>query len=299
MKTNTFASFKRSIDFLIFSNIFVSLCAASLSHATIIILQITAGFYTSLFVFFSTLSVYNFQRILVSEKNETVAFLSTRHRWIIQNQKILTAITAISIIASIFIYLFYFSNKHNIFLLLFPFSLLALWYVVDIRKFFPFIKGRIRPLRTLPYLKIALISITWTAITVWLVVIESGLALLSVSVLLISLERLLFIFAITLPFDIRDMEQDQAMNIKTVPIMLGENKTKQLAYGVLILFSLLSALRITLIPGIPMITVALVTSALLTIYIVSLSGSDKSEYYYSALVESTMIIQFLLLFLMT
>ena len=290
---------KRAIDFLIFSNIFVSLCAASLSHVTIIILQITAGFYTSWFVFFSTLSVYNFQRIIVLEKNETVAYLSTRHRWIIQNQKILAAITSISIIASIFIYLFYFSNKYNIFLLLSPFTLLVLWYVVDISKFFPFIKGRIRSLRTLPYLKIALISITWTAITVWLVIIESGLDLLSVSVLLISIERLLFIFAITLPFDIRDMEQDQIMNIKTVPIMLGVNKTKQLAYGVLILFSLLSVLRIALIPVNPMITVALVTSALLTIYIVSLSESDKSEYYYSALVESIMIIQFLLLFLMT
>ena len=289
---------KRAIDFLIFSNIFVSLCAASLSYSTIIILQIKAGFYTSFFVFFSTLSVYNFQRIIVSEKNEAVAFLSNRHKWIIQHQKILAAITAISIIASIFIYLFYFSNKRSIFLMLFPFSLLALWYVADIRKILPFFKSRIRPLRTVPYLKIVLISITWTAMTVWLVAIESGMALLSVSVLLISFERLLFIFAITLPFDIRDMEQDQAMNIKTVPIMLGENKTKQLAYGALILFALLSVLRIILIPANPMIAVALVTSALLTIYIVSLSGSNKSEYYYSGLVESTMLIQFLLLFQM-
>ena len=289
---------KKIIVFLIFSNIFVSLCAASLSYATAIIFQIAADFFTSLFVFFSTLSVYNFHRIAVSEKLETVAFLSYRHKWIIQHKKGLTAITAISIIASIFIYLFEFSNKGNIFLLLFPFSLLALWYVVDIRKFFPFFKNGVKPLRTVPYIKIVLISITWTAVTAWLVIIELGLDLLSVPVLLLSAERLLFIFAITLPFDIRDMKQDQAMNIKTFPIMLGVDKTKQLAYGALILFSLLSVLRAILIPADPMIAVALVTSALLAIYIVSLSGSNKSEYYYSGLVESTMLIQFLLLFQM-
>jgi 1,4-dihydroxy-2-naphthoate octaprenyltransferase len=45
--------------------------------------------------------------------------------------------------------------------------------------------------------------------------------------------RALFIFAITLPFDIRDAERDAGAHVRTLPHILGTSSTRTLAWGVM------------------------------------------------------------------
>ncbi len=75
---------------------------------------------------------------------------------------------------------------------------LALGYVV------PLGKGGKR-LRDLHFLKIFLIAAVWAWVTVWLPAAETG-AGWNRATLLMMLERASFIFAITLPFDVRDLK---------------------------------------------------------------------------------------------
>lgn len=291
-------SLKRVTDFLIFSNIFVSLCAASLVSATKIILQVSTGFYLETFVFFSSLAVYNFQRIVLPDTKE-IFFLSIRHKWIRRNRKLLSFLTAISVIISAFIFLFYFNSQIKSIILLLPFVLITFWYALDIQQILPFLKRKFKKLRTIPYLKILLIAITWTAITVWLPIVEYKIDVSTVYLLIMSTERVLFIFAITLPFDIRDMKQDKVLNVKTIPLILGIERTKFLSYVSLLIFSLIAFSRLSLVSSDLAIVAALIISALITGFLISFLREEKGEYYYSFWIESTMIIQFLLLFLVT
>ena len=50
-------------------------------------------------------------------------------------------------------------------------------------------------------------------------------------------ERFLFIMAITIPFDIRDLKIDNQVGLKTIPSILGIKKSKMIAYFLLILMS--------------------------------------------------------------
>ncbi|HET6243308.1 MAG: hypothetical protein H0V01_01960 [Bacteroidetes bacterium] len=285
---------KRAVDLLIFSNVFVSLCAACLAFCTKIIFQVNEGFYLEVFVFFSSLAVYNFQRIIPSQISEH-ALLSVRHKWIANHRKMLAYITIIAFIAASLVFVFWFKNKIESIVLLLPFGFLSVWYAMDMHQILPFLKGRFKKLRGVPYFKIVLIALTWTAVTVWLPIIEYGSDFSNTYIFVISLERMLFLFAITLPFDIRDMKQDEILNVKTIPMILGVEKTKYLSFFLLIVFSFNTLLEKTWFATDPGIITALILSAIITGFVISFVKKENNEYYYSFWIESTMLIQFLLL----
>ena len=53
------------------------------------------------------------------------------------------------------------------------------------------------------------------------------------------LERFLFVFAITIPFDIRDMEIDIKEGLKTIPVIMGKKKAMMIANILLVLFTMI------------------------------------------------------------
>jgi len=98
----------------------------------------------------------------------------------------------------------------------------------------PFRKNR-KSLRQIPYLKI------WVILTVWMIVIcvlplselsafESG-SLLSTRLVFI-IQQGAFIFALTIPFDIRDLKVDGAEQ-RTIPMIVGIDKSINLAKSAL------------------------------------------------------------------
>ena len=75
----------------------------------------------------------------------------------------------------------------------------------------------------------------WSYVTVFLPAMELGLAL-DLRLFMIFIERSLFIFAITLPFDIRDMEIEKANGVKTIPAMIGAQNSIYLGMGILLIW---------------------------------------------------------------
>ena len=85
-------------------------------------------------------------------------------------------------------------------------------------------------LREIPYLKIFLITFIWSVSTILLPVIQAGNEIFTTNVILLFAERFLFIFAIAIQFDIRDMQADRRAGLKTIPLLIGQHKAAILSF---------------------------------------------------------------------
>ena len=166
--------------------------------------------------------------------------------------------------------------------------------IISLGYVLPFLKNKKR-LRDFDHIKIFLIAIVWAWVTVILPALEIGKGL-AIETWLMSIERALFIFAITLPFDIRDLKVDAHSEVKTIPAVIGIKKTKWLGVGVLILAFLLSVILYYLGTYDVNILLGLFLSYLSTLYFVRQSDQIKHDYFFTGIMDGTMILQFILIY---
>lgn len=272
---------KRIWNFLLFGNIYVALGAFCLVQSTIIQLQLSTHLLPySLLVFFATLFIYNFQRVFyVPSKN--AALHSIRRTWIFDHP---LALKILALIGFIGVSITFFMIGFHLFFYLSPLLFLSLAY------FAPFIK-----LRKHAFFKLLTLVIVWTMVTAVVPLFLSGQPLTEIKSVLHILIRFLFMTAICIPFDIRDLKIDTADNIATIPHLLGENKTRWLALFFMLMYDVLIVLEylLHLIPN--AVFIALFASALINTILVWLSSSERSEYFYVAGIDGTMILQGILL----
>jgi 4-hydroxybenzoate polyprenyltransferase len=118
---------------------------------------------------------------------------------------------------------------------------------------------------------------------------------------LLFFERFLFIYAITIPFEIRDRQKEQAIGNRTIPLLYGVKKSKMLGYVLLILFCILCLIRECIYDhaseDIIKHFAALALSALTAALLIYKTNDNRSRWYYKFLIDGTMIEQFLLLIL--
>ena len=184
--------FKKIADFFLFSNIFVAYCVVALCMST----EFLLGHYSytiTLFVFFASLFTYNFQRLV---RMRIQGELSFRQQWLHQNKFLLWVVTSLSAIATVY---FSLSLSYNSLRLLLPLGIIVFMYSLPLFCW----KGKWWRLRELPGIKIFLIVLSWSLVSVGLLV-ESiklggqqmfGFCLFNVFVLFLLLLFLL-IFAI-------------------------------------------------------------------------------------------------------
>lgn len=106
----------------------------------------------------------------------------------------------------------------------------------------PFVRkeGSWLRLRDISFLKIALIVLVWTLVTVFLPYLNSPFSLPKYQLFLLLLERTLFYFAITIPFDIRDYATDTQHGLSTLITYLGKNNAMILSLGTLMASALVA-----------------------------------------------------------
>ena len=254
---------KRLLDFYVFSNIHVAFATFSLTKITLLIFDISENT-LPLFVFFATLGSYNFIRL--KRKSEIQSWL---YQWIRTNQKFLFMITVISVI-----FMIYFGLKLNMYtvIAIVPLGILTFFYAIPIFG--------ISSLRAVPGFKLFLIAACWATVTVWLPIINYEIQLTS-NILVIFIQRTLFVAVITMPFDIRDVMYDNE-SLKTLPQVFGIDRTKRIGILLLMLFlglnfmkdDLLQFLRIEFI--ITLISFSLLVRA----------KSSQNKYYSAFFVEA-------------
>lgn len=215
----------KALDLLVASNIYVSFGVLILTWLSLDFRQISHPELLA-FVFFSTVFIYNFIRLFRLQPMR-VEGNSKRHEIILRNRDFLWFLCIISCLLACYFFTFIYES---IWFYLFPFAVISLAYVLPVYKSQ---SGWFR-LRDVPFIKIVLIALTWAFVTEGL---PSILATTKME-FLPFFERFLFIFAITIPFDIRDLYFDH-VSLKTIPQVLGVNKAKWLGISFLFIAELI------------------------------------------------------------
>lgn len=261
---------RKFTEFIVFSNIWIAILAAGLTLNTFLINdELNIDFKVCILVFLTTFSIYNLQRLVKHffKKNN----FSERHNWIYNNIKIIAFLVILSSIGSIYLFFSIFTIQD--FLILLPFTLVSGLYAVSIFS-------NKRALRDLPFLKIFLIAITWGVTTVILPFLQSEL-ILSSKLIAQFLFTFLFIVAITIPFDIRDIHLDD-QKTRTLPQVLGTKGATTLAIfilGACLIINYLFFFNINY----PIIL-------FVSFVLIRLSNKKMPELYYSGILDGLMIL---------
>ncbi len=278
------------LDFLLFSNLFIALCAVAQGLVTYHLLKATPSVHVLAFVFFSTLIIYNLSMLLSKPAAPEKSPLK-RVRWIFSHHRLMISITLIATLCIIPLGLLYLSFEAKL--------LMGFIGLISIAYNLPFlsINNKKIGLRNLPGIKLFLISFVWAISCVLLPIVEleSGHQIvvpLNETLLLVA-KRFLFICAITVPFDIRDLFQDKLYELKTIPVMLGEKKAWIFCQALLVVYLLL---LIVFTQKINLDVIALTITILLTGWLIFKSNLKRNEYYYFFYLDGTMLLQFVMLY---
>tara|TARA_B100000795_G_scaffold58127_1_gene38640 strand:+ start:3061 stop:3942 length:882 start_codon:yes stop_codon:yes gene_type:complete len=272
------------LDFLVVTNVYVATGTFSLTWLS---LQFYGNDKLDLafFVFFSTLFTYNFIRLarvqhMIKEGD------STRHKNIFRFRAFLWFFSIISAIAA---FIFFLRVDESIYYPLLFMGLISIAYSLPVYKK----QGIWLRLRDMPFIKIFIIAFVWAIVTSLFPMQVSDVPINW----LVVIERFLFVFAITIPFDIRDLRFD-AENLNTIPQVFGIKKARYIGLVAIVIaeallfynyfffgmYSLFSALAIYI-------------SYELSAVLVYKSHPSLTERYFTLGVEGTSILLGLLFYL--
>lgn len=265
-------------DFYINSSIHVALAVFSLTWITL--MQFNLDYDQSLlyFVFFASITGYNFVKFFGVAK--------FHHRKLTNKLKIIQIFSAICFVLMSF---FFVQLSSSTLLVIALFGVITFLYAVPIlpRRYFV---DQQNNLRSIGGLKIYLIALVWTGVTVILPAVEHELEW-STDFIITAVQRFLIVIVLMLPFEIRDLNYD-SLKLSTIPQSIGITGTKILGVGLLIVTVLLEYYREvsneSMKLGLIMITV------LLTVFVL-LSFKRQNKYYTAFWVEALPIFWVLLL----
>ncbi len=229
------------------------------------------------FIFSSTVLTYTFQRY--AKLNSGTYSKSDRMIWMKNHPRLVQFILLSSMLVTLFIGVS------------FPLSAVAFLGIMGAISFFyirKFPGENSRNLRDRPYLKIYLIAGVWalTSVLLPILLLEDYQA----NYLLLIAANFAFILAITIPFDIRDLELDEKEK-KTIPQITGIIGSKILA----IISCLISATLIVFLNF--ELWVPLGICGLFTIGLIIGSGTKRKDHFYSFLVDGLLVLQAVLIWL--
>jgi 4-hydroxybenzoate polyprenyltransferase len=280
---------RSAFDFLLFSNVFMSLCAVAQALLTFSIIDSKPVYAVAGLLFTSTLGIYNFS-ILLSKPKYPEKSPYRRVRWFFAHYRLMVTFTIVSLLS--LVPLFFFLSMESRILLIFL-ALLSFGYGIPLFS----IGDQKFGLRNIPGLKAFLITIVWTLSCVLVPILEAQdqhLTDISMRDTIIMLaKRFLFIAALTVPFDVRDLFQDKKLGLKTVAVVWGEKNAylfcQVLLAGYIVLLFLLRR------NGFNVDFFALTLTAILTGWLIFRSKWEKNEYYYFFYLDGVLILQYVIL----
>jgi 4-hydroxybenzoate polyprenyltransferase len=282
---------RQPLDFILFSNIFISLGAAAQGLVTYHLLGFDINWFVIGCLFFSTIVSYNFSILIQKPKNPQLSEYR-RVRWIFNHYKMNVGITVFAALALIPCFLELHLKAQILLVIL---GIISIGYSTPL-----FSIGKTKHgLRNIPGLKLLLISLVWALSSVWFPYVELNkddkINIHNWELLVLILKRLLFVTAITIPFDIRDMLQDSKYKLKTIATVYGEKKAYLFCQFLLITYLLLSVL----FPkgGYNLDFYGLSFTIVLTAWLIFKSKWKKNEYYYFFYLDGTLVLQYVLLLL--
>jgi 4-hydroxybenzoate polyprenyltransferase len=175
--------------------------------------------------------------------------------------------------------------------------------VITLSYSMPLIKrrGKLVRMREITYLKVFTVALGWTLITVMVPLLDYLHTISTEALTILFLRRFLFIYAITIPFEIRDMERERRFGNINLPMLYGVKVMKVVGIIILLLFCILSAVHekyfLFDFAGRKTFFIPLMLSAIAAGWLIVFASDKKTNWYFKFWTDGTMILQFLLLLL--
>lgn len=275
-------------DPFIFGNFFISLCASALVLSTYILLGLPPKFDgLVLFVFFATLALYNFHRLMgirkiKPEDQGEITGWAARHQF---------ALLMLIIIGVGGMGFFFFQLPSTIGLVFLPLGSVTLLYELPLLKF----EKQFQRLRNVWFSKALVITAVWGITTAIFPALNAGIPLTDFRIWMVFIERILFIAIIALCFDARDVIYDAREGLKTVPVVFGEAVTLRLYQILAGALAVVSGLHLLILQWQPWSAFAMLISTATTFIVVTKAREKKGDYYYLFVVDGMLLLQWLLL----
>jgi 4-hydroxybenzoate polyprenyltransferase len=273
-------------DFYLYSNLHIALCVVAMVLSSQLIFGYHLRSELYVFVFCGTFFLYNLQRLPSAFAKVKIESEFIRHKWNTEHKVFLAVISGLAGIAAGWSFFQLYHRSQLIALL--P-AALSFAYA------FPFIKlkGRWRKLRDIEVMKIFIIALVWGIICTMLPATAndpSGKDWHALPVLIWFVACSMMIFAITVPFDIRDYYYD-GDKLRTIPVILGVKKAILLAVFLqLVSVLLFGVLTIYYEKGGWPVFAGYAAWSVLVVALISKSSPDRKEYYFSFLVDGIMLL---------
>lgn len=260
---------KQLLNFYINSSIHVALSVFSLSWITLIEYQIPYDENVLFFVFFATITGYNFVKYFGIAK--------FHHRRLASWLKMIQIFSFFSFLLLCF---FAFKLEQTTLYYIAVFGVITFLYAI------PFLPKRFfldsqQNLRSIGGLKIYVTALVWSGVTVFLPIINNNLPIISLDVILSGIQRYIFVIVLMFPFEIRDLQYD-SLKLSTVPQKIGVMPTKIIGVILLAFFFYIEFFKNNIYaPGI--FPLAFIT--IITLLFLLFSKTRQGNYYSSFWVE--------------
>ncbi|MCH5596812.1 UbiA prenyltransferase family protein [Niabella ginsengisoli] len=276
---------RKFFDFIVFSNIFIALCAVAMAGYSTHIFSL--GFpppHFAGFLFFSTLASYNIHWYLTDETTEITA---SRTYWLARNKWVHAFFFLISSVGCSYFLL----QELNYIKWILPAVFLTLMYTAPKFPFKPFIA-----LRKFILGKTILLALMWTYITSALpfFILEKQW---EPAYALFFINRFSLILPICILFDLRDKEYDKATGVKTFVTLLPNQKIKKLFNSFIILnvISVISLWQYTSFSFVD--NFILLIPTILTFSLYANATKTKNDYLFYFILDGLMALSPLLYFI--
>lgn len=269
--------FKQLFNFYINSSIHVALSVYALSRITLLYYGLPYDEPVLYFNFYATITGYNFVKYFGIAK----FYHKSLTQW-------LRFIQLFSLLCFLFMFYYVAQLTHETLYYISIFAILTFLYAIPFLPKETFLDKH-KNLRSIKGLKIYLVALIWTGVTVLLPLINNKVLLFNADVFIFCVQRFLFVFVLMLPFEIRDLNRDD-LKLSTIPQVLGVFKTKIIGGFVLLAICILQCFKNTNSPAFSLILVLIM---LLTFLLILISKKEQSLYFSSFFVEGIPMVWYL------
>lgn len=265
------------LHFYLYSSLHIALCAIAITYYSYLAVpKQWPDIQYVLFVGSATLLLYSLHRIIGITKSKSYADQG-RFAIIIKYKSHLIIYSCLS--ALYCLYAYYTFDWSRRILLIIP-AIISLSYSLPI-----FFGGK--RLRDFHWIKIFIIALCWSVITFTIPVYELA-TYSNTTIALLTIERCLFIFAITIPFDIRDRKIDKINGVRTLATQYNDSTLKVISWA-----SLCLAFAITLIWEFNMFKIPSLVTYIITAFLISETNENQSDYFFTGKMDGTMMLPLL------
>jgi len=272
---------KRSSDFIIYSSIFIGIIGIALTLSSYLILN---GSFNGIspcllcLVFFGSLLIYNLN-VLSGLKSH---WLNKKDQWK-EDHAILMKILLLGSGLILIWSMQFFSFRSLLFIS--HLGIISILYVLPVKY-----ENRYYSLRMIPLAKIFFLSYVWASMTVIVPFFDQG-GLGDIKVIQLFLERFMFVFALTIPFDVRDLLRDKKEALKTLPMSIGICRSLQISRVFLIFFVGISFIT----DGISYVSLTRIICAVIGFVLLDKISLKNKENFYLIGLDGLLILYFLIL----